>query len=34
MLPDLPVRLGRLPEVVPHLLVSFIQHPLLLVGHA
>lgn len=32
MLADLSVGLGCLPEVAPHLLVGFIQHPLLLVG--
>lgn len=32
VLADLSVSLGRLSEVVPHLLVGFVQHPLLLVG--
>lgn len=32
VLPDLSVGLGCLSEVVPHLLVGFIHHPLLLVG--
>lgn len=31
--PDLSVGLGRLPEVVPHLLVGFVHHPPLLHGH-
>lgn len=32
VLADLSVRLGRLSEVVPDLLVGLVQHPLLLVG--
>lgn len=32
VLADLSVGLGCLSEVVPHLLVGFIHHPLLLVG--
>ena len=32
VLPDLPVGLGRLPEVVPHLLVGLVHHALLLAG--
>lgn len=29
---DLPVRLGRLPEIVPHFLVGPVQRPLLFAG--
>lgn len=34
VLADLSVGLGRLSEVVPHLLVGFVQHPPLLVRRA
>lgn len=33
MLADLSVRFRRLSEVVPHLLVGFVHHPLLVAGH-
>lgn len=34
VLADLSVRLSRLPEVIPHLLVGFVHDPLLVAGHA
>lgn len=34
MLPDLSVRLSRLSEVIPHLLVGSVQRPSLLVAHS